>query len=239
MPTAAGIIIGNEILTGKFADENGPFLIRRLRELGVDLKRLVTIADDRSVIAREVAYASEHFDHVFTTGGVGPTHDDVTLEAVAMAFDETVVAHPDLMKLLDAAGLSDFHSQRMATVPQSTELLWDGNVSFPVVSVRNVYVFPGVPKLFRLKFEGLAHRFSGPAILTRRLYTPRRESEIAAVLADAQDSWPDVDIGSYPRFGGEPWKVIVTLESRDATAVEACYDHLITQIPILDPDEGA
>ena len=99
-PTAAIIIIGDEILSGKFVDENTPFLIRRLRALGVDLRRAVIIPDDLAEIAREVSLAADRYDLVFTTGGVGPTHDDVTLEGVARAFGVPLVTYPRLVSLL-------------------------------------------------------------------------------------------------------------------------------------------
>ena len=124
MTTAAVIIIGNEILSGKFADENGPYAIRRLRELGVDLERMVVIPDTPEVIAAEVSLASQRFDWVFTSGGVGPTHDDVTLESVAAGLGESLVLHPDLLALLDGFGIERTPSSlRMARVPESTRLI--------------------------------------------------------------------------------------------------------------------
>ena len=101
MPTVGVVIIGDEILSGKFADENGPYLIERLRELGADLRRLVTISDDLDDIAGEVRRCSEAYDLVVTTGGVGPTHDDRTLIGIARAFSVGLVEHPELLELLD------------------------------------------------------------------------------------------------------------------------------------------
>jgi molybdenum cofactor synthesis domain-containing protein len=221
VPTAAGIIIGDEILTGKFPDENGPFLVRRLRTLGTDLRRLVTIPDDPAVIAAEVRSAAEAFDHVFTSGGVGPTHDDLTLESVARGFGVDTHRHPDLVRILQAADLTGEHAMRMATVPRGTELLWEGAASYPVIRVRNVFVLPGIPRLFQQKFEQVAYRVAGEAVGTRRLYCAEAETSIAARLDGVQRAFPGVDIGSYPRFGEGPWKVIVTLESRDADALAA------------------
>ncbi len=239
MPTAAGIIIGNEILTGKFADENGPFLIRRFRELGVDLLRIVTIADDPAAIAREVAYCSATFDHVFTSGGVGPTHDDLTLSSIALAFDVPAEADPRLVDILAAAGLTDEHSLRMATVPRGTELLWEAEATFPVFRMRNVFVFPGVPALFRAKFELVAHRFAGEKVHSTRLFTDERETAIAARLDRAQQAHPQVDIGSYPRFGEGPWRVIVTLESRDRDALVRAEAELREVLHLVQPPEDA
>lgn len=233
MSTAAAIIIGNEILTGKFADENGPFLVKRLRELGVDLVRIATIPDVREVIADEVRRASEACDVVFTSGGVGPTHDDMTLESIAMAFGVDTWRHPDLVALLEAVGLTNEPALQMATVPEGTELIFEGAASFPVMRVRNVYVLPGVPSLFRLKFEQVAHRLAGQAVHCERLYCTERETLIAERLSAAQDRNPDVDIGSYPRFGEGPYKVIVTLESRDTRALDRAVAELSEVLALL------
>ena len=145
MPTAAVVIIGNEILSGKFPDENGPFLITRLRALGVDLTRLVVIPDDVPVIAAEVHGASERQDFVFTTGGVGPTHDDVTMPAIAKAFDVPLVRDASLAAIITAKLGSDAPpaALRMADIPAGADLWWDGAVRFPLVVMRNVAIFPG------------------------------------------------------------------------------------------------
>ncbi|MFN7146897.1 MAG: molybdopterin-binding protein, partial [Myxococcota bacterium] len=168
MPTAAVIVIGNEILTGKFADENGPYLVRRLRELGVDLGRIVVIPDVIEVIASEVRAASSTFDHVFTSGGVGPTHDDLTFPAIAAAFDRPLERNAALVKVIEerSKGPLTTAAYRMAEVPVGAELWWDGDVLFPLVVMKNVAIFPGVPSLFRLKFEAVAHRFASTGTFT-------------------------------------------------------------------------
>lgn len=234
MSTAAVIIIGNEILTGKFPDENAPFFIQRLRALGVDLERIVTLEDDHDAIAAEVARCSARYDHVFTSGGVGPTHDDITLESVAQAFEVPCVVSEPLAALLTAANLTGHHAMRMATVPEGTELLWEAESTFPVLRMRNVYIFPGVPKLLRAKFELVAHHFAGRAVHTARIFTDERETAIAARLQDVQDAHPSVDIGSYPRFGEGPWRVIVTLESRDVDALARAEGDLREVLSVLE-----
>ena len=221
MPRTAAIIIGNEILTGKFADDNGPYMIRRFRELGADLVRLTVVRDDVTAIADEVRRCAAMADAVITSGGVGPTHDDVTLQGVAAAFGEELRLDEKMLGLLTGFGLPDGEAaRRMANVPESAELLWDDALSFPVVCVHGVYVLPGVPKLFRLKFDAIAQRFAGEPVLTARLHTPERETEIAKRLDDIQERFPTVEIGSYPRLGETTYRVIVTLESRDAEALE-------------------
>ena len=232
MADAAVIIIGAEILSGKFADENGPYLITRLRELGVDLGRIVVIPDDPRVIAEEVRNCSGRYRWVFSTGGVGPTHDDQTFPAIAAAFGVPVVRHPLLAGVI-AEKFGDRVSDaawRMAEVPEGAELWWDGNVLYPQVVMRNVVIFPGVPRLVRLKFEAVAHRFSGVPVSTRRLSTLREETEIAGTLSAAAERWPMVSIGSYPRFEENPHRVIVTMEGRDALSLEACSDWLLAHV---------
>ena len=180
MPTAAAVIIGDEILSGKFADENGPFFIRRLRTLGTDLSRLVTISDDLDAISGEVRRCSAAYDLVFTTGGVGPTHDDLTLEGIALAFDRPLVLSDEIVERMRSFDMTiDETTLRMAKVPEGTVLEQTEAGSYPVLRCENVWIFPGVPKLMHIKFEALAHRFAGQAVLTHRLYVTEPETRIA------------------------------------------------------------
>ncbi len=239
MPSVAVIIIGDEILTGKFADDNGPFLIRRLRALGADLMRLVTIRDSVEGIAREVAACAEAFDLVITTGGVGPTHDDMTLEGVARAFGRPMEQHPELIALLERFGMElNPAALRMATVPTGSSLVGREASGYPVLQVDNVYVFPGVPKLMRAKFEAIADRFAGETVLTARVYTSQRETEIAGLLGEVQARYPEVAIGSYPRYDEGNRHVIVTLEGRDGASLaeaEAALRKVLTTLPVGTP----
>lgn len=224
MPTAAILIIGNEILSGKYRDENSPWLAQRLRSIGVDLGRIVTIPDDVDLIGRTVRELSDTFDLVFTSGGVGPTHDDLTMAGVAHGFGVPLVRHPTLEELLRSTMRREVTpaALRMADVPSGAQLWNDGDVRFPQVVVRNVIIFPGVPKLLRMKFDAICHRFAGETVLSDRLVTVAAESDIAAALTDAQSRWSAVEIGSYPKFDKKPYTVTVTLDSRDADALAAC-----------------
>ena len=228
MSSAAIVIIGNEILSGKYRDDNSPWLAVRLRELGVDLGRITVIPDDIDLIARTVRELSESFDHVFTTGGVGPTHDDMTMEGVARAFGVDLVREPRLEALVrqHLKGPVTAAALRMADVPTGTELWDDGEIRFPQVVMRNVVVFPGVPALLRMKFDAIAHRFEGVPVRSARLVSTDTESAIAATLTSAQERWPTVDIGSYPRFESKPYTVVVTMDSRAPDDLAACRDHL-------------
>ena len=235
MPRVAVVVIGDEILSGKFADENGPFLIRRFAELGTDLGRMAVIGDDVDDIAREVSGAAEHFDHVLTTGGVGPTHDDRTLEGVARAFDLDLELRPELTALLDRFGLEQNDANlRMATLPEGATLVRSPASSFPVVRVQNVWVFPGIPRLMQTKFEDVADHFAGEQVKRARLYCTQGESEIAHVLAAAQSAYPTVSIGSYPRWGEKDFRVLVSLDSRDEEALRRATDSLAGQLDCID-----
>lgn len=219
LSTASVIIIGDEILTGKFADENGPFFIRRLRELGVDLRRLVSIRDGVQLIADEVRRCAAATDLVFTTGGVGPTHDDMTYEGVAAAFGVGLDVHPGLLARMTDYGIAATPMNlRMATLPAGAELI-DLDDRWPVVRMRNVHIFPGVPALLRGSFDALAPSLSGRPVVTARIYADDWESSVADRLAQIAGRYPDVAIGSYPRYHEDSGRLIVTFEGHDEARV--------------------
>lgn len=235
MPTVAAVIIGDEILTGKFADENGPHLIGRLRSLGADLVRLAVIGDGVADIGEEVARSLGRADWVITTGGVGPTHDDRTFEGIGAALGVPLEVHPGLAELLDRYGLPrSGPALRMATVPRGAELVGGDAGAFPVVRCDRVLIFPGVPALFRSKLEQVADLLRGEAVHTARLATSLRETEIAERLGAIAEAEPDVAIGSYPRFGERPRRVVLTLESRDRAALDRARGAVQAMLEALD-----
>ena len=229
MPTAAIVIIGDEILSGKFVEENAAFLIGELRALGVDLKRVTVIPDDREDIAATVLDQSAKFDHVFTSGGVGPTHDDVTMEAIAAAFGTTIVREPVLEQRVRAywgAKLAE-PNLRLADVPAGAELVYGKDMVWPVVAYRNVYILPGVPTLFRRKFVDIRDRFRTETVTIARVYLDADEGQIANDLDAVVAAHPGVKIGSYPRFAEKDFRVVVTLEGRDTAEVAAAFALLV------------
>jgi molybdenum cofactor synthesis domain-containing protein len=228
MPTAGIVIIGDEILSGKFAEENAAFLIGELRALGVDLRRITVIPDDLEDIAATVVETSSRFDYAFTSGGVGPTHDDVTMAAIATAFGTSVVRHPDLEarvrgywkdKLAEA-------NLRLADVPSGAELVYGKDQIWPVVCYRNVYIMPGVPALFRRKFVDIRDRFRARPVTAARLYVDVDEGELAPHLHVVVAAHASVRVGSYPRFSEKDFRVLVTLEAADGDEVRAAFDQL-------------
>ncbi len=236
VPTAAAIIIGNEILTGKFTDENGPWLAQECRRLGIDLERIVIIPDVIGIIADEVSRMCDEVDYVFTTGGIGPTHDDVTMAAIAAAFQVPLVRSESLEALIRAkmGGGANEAGLAMADVPEGTELWNSDDLKYPVTVFRNVIIFPGVPAFFKAKFLAICDRFSGSAVDSRSFRTEEKETSIAKILLHAQEKWPTVDIGSYPQFDTKPASVVVTLDGRNAEALGQCESWLRTQIQSSD-----
>ncbi|MCB9524419.1 MAG: competence/damage-inducible protein A [Myxococcales bacterium] len=222
MRTAAIVLIGNELLSGKIQDENAAWLARRLRTLGVDLRRISVVPDDPAAITDEVRRVHRAVDHVFTSGGVGPTHDDITLETIATAFDVPLVRDAELAALIAhyfGDRLQPDHL-RMADVPEGCELIRTERMPWPVYNFREIYILPGVPKIFRAKFEAIAERFACGTIHLRNLYLNADEGSIAALLRQAQAEH-DVMIGSYPRFDEADFRVRITVESRTPDAVDA------------------
>jgi molybdenum cofactor synthesis domain-containing protein len=220
MSRAAVIIIGNEILSGKFADENARFLIGELRQLGVELGRISIIPDDIDDIAETVPRVAARFDVVFTSGGVGPTHDDVTMAGLARGFGTRVIRHPVLEELLRqyyGDRLTESHL-RLAEVPEGAELV-QGDGVWPVSAYKNVYILPGVPSLFRRKFLSIRERFRSRPFFTARLYVAADETAIATDLNRMVAAHPLVDFGSYPRFEETEYRVLLTVESHDREAV--------------------
>src|SRR4051812_16184498 len=188
-PTAAIVIIGEEILSGKVEDENARFLVRELRALGVSLRRIEVLPDDIEEIAASVRALAARVDHVFTSGGVGPTHDDVTLAAVPAAFDMRIERRAELEPLIRGGLGAGFHERdlRMADVPDGARLVYgppSGPLRWPVVAVRNVFVLPGVPEIFRRKFELVRELVRSGPIFSRALYSREGEGPIAGALDD-------------------------------------------------------
>ena len=233
MARAGVLIIGNEILSGKVVDLNSPYLCRELRALGVEVDRIVTIPDDIDVIACEVRAMSAAYDFVFTSGGVGPTHDDLTMDGVAKAFDLPIQVYDSIVERIERAQGQAVNQSllKMAALPAGAALIDAGDLWFPLVVVGNVYVFPGIPELLRRKFESIRERFRGVPFALRRVYVRLRESDIAAELHALLGEFPQLLLGSYPKIGEPEFHVLLTLESRDADYVQRALDSLLARLP--------
>lgn len=232
--TAAALIIGNEILTGKTQELNLQFLGKELFKLGIEMRRAVICRDEIDVIVAELDALRSSHDLVFTSGGVGPTHDDLTLPAIAKAFGKRLVRSQPIEALIRG-----YHKERtteehlrMADVPEGAHLVSNKDVPWPTVVIDNVYIFPGIPEIFRIKFGPLRpHLTDGPALLTRAAYTMCDEGEIASTLTSIAERYPNLFIGSYPRFRSSEYKLKLTVDGRNAEDVDRALNEIIKALP--------
>lgn len=230
--TAGIIIIGDEILTGKVQDYNSFFMAQELWSHGIQLLRISIIPDIIEEIAREVRDFSDRFDHVFTSGGIGPTHDDVTIEGISKAFSVPSVIDPTLEAFLNTKlGPLSPEQLKMAEVPEGAELIQDENLSFPLIKYRNVFILPGIPQLLRKKFFALEKIFDEPTVYLKKVYLNESESKAAPVLNDIVRRYKNVKIGSYPVIDNEEYSVMVTMESLDAVVLAAALKELLDKMP--------
>lgn len=232
--TAAALIVGNEILSGKIADTNTTFLARGLFELGIELRRVVVCPDEVDTIAKELTDLRETHDLVFTSGGVGPTHDDVTIEGVAASFRRPVVQSEGVAKMIrhyygdrtTAAHL------RMANMPEGAEMIRSSEAPWPTVVIENVFVLPGVPEIFELKFTDLAKRLDdGHEFHSQAVFTRSGEGEIAELLERIAETFPGVMVGSYVKWKAEDYRTKVTFDGNDPDAVSKAADMLVDKLP--------
>jgi molybdenum cofactor synthesis domain-containing protein len=227
MSTAALCIIGDEVLSGKVAEENAAYLIRALRARGVALREIRIVGDHAEAIGEAVRALSPRVDHVLTTGGIGPTHDDITMASIASAFSVPVVQNPDLVARLRLRYGEPTGAQlRLAEMPDGAEVLWGGG-PIPTIRYRNIFILPGIPSFMRACFQTLAPLLGGAPFFARAFQFDRSETSLAHALADLQGRHPAVSIGSYPRHDdGRGWWVRITLDGRDDAAVRAAADDL-------------
>lgn len=203
-PTAAMLVIGDEILSGRTRDSNMHFLAGALTGRGITLSEVRVVADDHAAIVAAVRALSAGYDHVFTSGGIGPTHDDITADAIADAFGAAITHRPDAMALLaahyDRAGLPFNEArQRMARIPDGAVLIDNPISKAPGFSLGNVHVMAGVPKIFEAMVASVLPGLTGGApLLSQTLRVDRGEGEIAGPFGALAAEFPDLSMGSYP-----------------------------------------
>ncbi|MFP4380981.1 MAG: competence/damage-inducible protein A [Candidatus Sumerlaeia bacterium] len=214
-PTAVLCIIGNEILCGHTIDTNGSYMARRLHEIGVDVERIMVLPDRLDVIVEFLKIWLHRCDYIFTSGGIGPTHDDVTREAVARALGLELKPHPDAEK-----ALQDFYGKKinparlsMALAPEGCELIENPVSAAPGFVAGNIFVLAGVPHIFEIMFESVAPRLNGMPRTVVEIDTRAEEGRFAHWLADLEKLHPEVDVGSYPKLGDKRRKSVIRLSS--------------------------
>lgn len=220
--SACALVIGDELLSGQIADQNVAPLARALRAIGVTLRTVSVVSDDVEVIASEVHRLSALGDIVFTSGGVGPTHDDVSVLGVAKALDRKVVEDEELVALLASVYGERFTPAHrlMARVPEGAELLRSEDVRWPAIVCGKVWMLPGVPELFRAKLTCIRAHLRGPSpIFGAEVLTRVDEIELMPHLTAVVSRFPEVHVGSYPRWFDPRYKTRITFDGKDEAAV--------------------
>ncbi|MGB1234221.1 MAG: competence/damage-inducible protein A [Planktomarina sp.] len=203
-PTAAMLVIGDEILSGRTRDANMHYLAGQLTERGIDLKEVRVVSDDHDAIIAAAQVLTDAYDHVFTSGGIGPTHDDITADCIATAFDDHIDVRADAAAILqahyDAQGM-EFNDarKRMARIPDTAVLIDNPVSKAPGFSIQNVHVMAGVPSVFQAMVQSVLPSLTGgEPLLSESVRIDRGEGDIAGPLGDIAQSYADLVIGSYP-----------------------------------------
>lgn len=234
-PTAAILVIGDEILSGRTRDANMYHLAGRLTDIGIDLKEARTVSDDADAIISSVKALSDSYDHVFTSGGIGPTHDDITADCIAAAFGKSIDIRDDARAILqahyDRQGL-EFNTarQRMARIPEGASLIENPISAAPGFTLGNVHVMAGVPSIFEAMLETILPSLVGGApLLSETIRIKRGEGDIAEPLSDLAMTYGDLSFGSYPfqRDGAYGSNVVIRGTNRDALKEAASRLHAL------------
>jgi molybdopterin-biosynthesis enzyme MoeA-like protein len=232
--SAAFLAIGNELLGGKVAEANLYPLAQTLRALGIELRSAEILLDDVPTLAKAVARLSAAHGVLVTSGGVGPTHDDVTMQAVAAAFGRRVVRDPELVELVRKTfgdKTTEAHL-RFADVPEGSLLMAAPDVAWPTPVLENVWILPGVPEVFRMKLATLRAWITGPRpFVTRALLLLQEEVDLKDALDSVVARHASVSIGSYPALFNPRYRTRVTFDGTDGEAVSAALEDLRERVP--------
>ena len=232
--TACVLIIGNEILSGRTQDTNLRHITIQLNEWGIRVREARVVPDVESVIVATVRALRAQFDYVFTTGGIGPTHDDITADCIAKAFDRSLVIHPEIARLIQSRPAPpDVMAARMmmARVPEGAGLIANSTGGPPGFFVENVYVMAGIPTVMQGMLASLAGKLRGGAPVRSRSVTAYlAESQIASPLGRIQTHYPDIDLGSYPFSRDARYGTTLVMRGTDAATLEAMLADVISMI---------
>ena len=228
---AAILIIGNEILSGRTQDTNTGTLANWLNSIGVKVNEVRVVPDIEKKIIDSLNVLRIENDYVFTTGGIGPTHDDITAQSVAKAFGLKYEIHKEAFKILEAyykPGEFNEGRQKMVWMPENAELILNPTSGAPGFSVKNVFCLPGVPSILKSMLGGLKNKIiGGQPILSQTISLRTVESEIASSLNKVQDKNKEVEIGSYPFFHAGKLGVSIVLRSEDQSKIDLCNSQIL------------
>jgi molybdenum cofactor synthesis domain-containing protein len=230
--TAALIVIGDEILSGRTEDRNVAQVAQWLNSQGIQLREVRVVADEKAAIVAAVNALRSTHDYVFTTGGIGPTHDDITVDSIAAAFEVPTIIHPEARQILEdyyrdrPLGLTEARL-RMARVPSGAELIPNPTSGAPGVRIGNVFILAGVPNIAQAMLEALDGRLEGGRpVVSVSVRAHAAESDVADMLKQVQDEHPGVSIGSYPFHGDGKYGADFVIRCEDASLAKSCAEEL-------------
>jgi molybdenum cofactor synthesis domain-containing protein len=238
--TAAMLAIGDELLSGRTKDKNIGHLADMLTLSAIDLKEVRIVADEEEAIVEALNAMRARYDYVFTSGGIGPTHDDITADAVSRAFGVDCIYEDEAMTLLGEMYKRremEFTParQRMARMPQGATHIANPVSTAPGFKIGNVYVMAGVPQVFQAMVDNVLPTLrSGAKMLSRAISCPYGEGDIGTLLSDIQKAHPETSIGSYPRFDGKKFSTEIVVRARDEAAMNAAAEAVEAMIDGLD-----
>ena len=229
---AAIIVIGNEILSGRTQDVNVSFLSKWLNDLGVRVSEVRIIEDKEESIIKNINDLKNKYKYIFTTGGIGPTHDDITSKSVAKAFELKYDFHKEAYDILEKYYKSGEFSdgrKKMAKMPEGANLIYNPSSGAPGFIVENVFCLPGVPSILKSMTDGLKNKIiAGKKILSETISVSTVESEIAKSLEDVQNKFENVEIGSYPFFRLGKIGVSIVIRSTEKNQIDDCYKQIVS-----------
>jgi len=232
--TAGAVIIGDEILSGRTQDVNLNYIAGWLLALGIQLREARVVPDVEARIVDAVNALRVDYDYVFTTGGIGPTHDDITADAIGKAFGVEVDFNPDALAILEAhypEGEFNESRRRMARTPVGASLIDNPVSKAPGFQIGNVFVLAGIPKINQAMLESLRHRLVGGAkVRSRSVAAALPEGSVAKGLGSIQDAFPAVSIGSYPYYRAQTFGCMLVVRSADAQALDAAFEAVVNLI---------
>jgi molybdenum cofactor synthesis domain-containing protein len=228
---ASILIIGNEILSGRTQDTNTSTIAQWLNSIGVKVNEVRVIPDIKNTIIETVNHLRKVNDYLFTTGGIGPTHDDITAESISKAFNLPYEIHKEAFKILETyykKGEFNEGRQKMIWMPKNSNLILNPTSGAPGFNIENVFCLPGVPSILKSMLGGLKNKIiGGDPILSHTISLKTVESEIAKSLTSVQDDNKDVEIGSYPFFQAGKLGVSIVIRSEDKTKINKCSSEIL------------
>jgi len=229
----AVLLIGNEILTGKVQDQNGFEAAKQLRKAGIVLCEIRAVCDKEDDIIYNVRDLTKRNQYIITSGGLGPTHDDVTIRSLALAINDNVIFFPDMLEKLKIGYGKRFTPavEKMAYLPSRAQIIMTKKIEWPLIKIDNIFLLPGIPQLFKKKLKGVCDILAGQRVYIEELFLDIDEAQIAEQLSLINNKYEKVEIGSYPVWGNPQYRLKLTFESVELNDIQNAVNEFKEKFP--------